>query len=207
MSITDLRVEKISVKKMKPLPGNARTKLQPGDDAYEAIQNSVETFGYIDPIVWNERTGHVVGGNQRFNILKAKGATEISVSVISVDEDMEKMLALALNKVGGKWDQEQLQLVIKDLAGKNIDLTVTGFNAEQVRKMMEDKAEKEEPTYDLGLAPLEHHDYIFVVFDDARDWLAALAKLDIQRVRCERRHKLIGLGRVISGAKLLEKLG
>lgn len=35
--------------------------LQPGDVEYEKLKASIESFGYVEPIVWNERTGNMVG--------------------------------------------------------------------------------------------------------------------------------------------------
>ncbi|MDD2300189.1 MAG: hypothetical protein PHU69_11195 [Fermentimonas sp.] len=30
-------------------------------------------FGYVEPIVWNEETGNIVGGHQRYKILLEAG--------------------------------------------------------------------------------------------------------------------------------------
>ncbi|WP_235599427.1 hypothetical protein [Paenibacillus amylolyticus] len=38
--------------------------LQPGDVEYEKLIRSIEEFGYVEPIVWNELTGHMVVGHQ-----------------------------------------------------------------------------------------------------------------------------------------------
>ncbi|WP_228469486.1 ParB N-terminal domain-containing protein [Paenibacillus sp. JNUCC31] len=43
-----------------------RVNLQPGDVEYEKLRCSIEELGYVEPIVWNERTGHMVGGHQRY---------------------------------------------------------------------------------------------------------------------------------------------
>jgi len=32
-------------------------------DFYKKLDGSMEAFGYVVPIVWNERTGHVVSGS------------------------------------------------------------------------------------------------------------------------------------------------
>lgn len=48
---------------------NPRADLQPGDPEYEKLRRSIESFGYVEPIVWNERTGNMVGGHQRYKIM------------------------------------------------------------------------------------------------------------------------------------------
>ncbi|WP_342772860.1 hypothetical protein [Paenibacillus lentus] len=62
---------------------NPRIDLQPGDLEYEKLRRSIEEFGYVEPIVWNERTGNMVGGHQRYKILVNElGQTEVAVSVV-----------------------------------------------------------------------------------------------------------------------------
>ncbi|MFP3589850.1 ParB N-terminal domain-containing protein, partial [Paraburkholderia sp. SIMBA_055] len=79
--------------------------LKPGDKAYEELKASIEHFGYIDPLIWNEKTGNLVGGHQRFKILLESNPTEIKVSVVSLNEKEEKALNIALNKIEGDWDE------------------------------------------------------------------------------------------------------
>ena len=46
----------------------------PGDAEYEKLRTSIEEFGYVEPVIWNKRTGNIVGGDQRFKILTEQGA-------------------------------------------------------------------------------------------------------------------------------------
>ena len=43
-------------------------------------------------IVWNKRTGHIVGGHQRFKVLKHQGHTEIECVVVDLDRFSRKRL-------------------------------------------------------------------------------------------------------------------
>ena len=67
-----LNIQKIPVTKLNPAKYNPRKDLQPGDPEYEKLLHSVEEFGYVDPIIWNESTGNIVGGHQRFKVLKQR---------------------------------------------------------------------------------------------------------------------------------------
>ncbi|WP_253721208.1 ParB N-terminal domain-containing protein [Brevibacillus brevis] len=82
--------------------------MQPGDIEYEKLKRSFQEFGYVEPLIWIEQTGNLVGGHQRFKILVEQGTTEIEVSVVSLDEIREKALNIALNKISGAWDEEIL---------------------------------------------------------------------------------------------------
>ena len=81
---------------------NPRVELQPGDAEYETLRRSLEQFGMVEPVVWNERTNRVVGGHQRLTVEAALGHEEVDVSVVDLDEIKEKELNIALNKIGGR---------------------------------------------------------------------------------------------------------
>jgi ParB-like chromosome segregation protein Spo0J len=85
-----LNLRKIPAAKLNPAAYNPRIDLQPGDPDYEKLLASIEEFGYVDPIIWNERTGNVVGGHQRLKILIHLGYTEIDCVVVNMDEIREK---------------------------------------------------------------------------------------------------------------------
>ena len=60
-----MNLQRISVDKLKPAKYNPRKDLKPGDPAYKKIKRSLHDFGYVDPVIWNEVTGNIVGGHQR----------------------------------------------------------------------------------------------------------------------------------------------
>ena len=99
-----MQIEKISISKLNPAKYNPRKDLKPGDAEYEKLKRSIEEFGYIEPIIWNKKTGNVVGGHQRLKILKSMGCTEVECVVLDLDSNKEKALNVALNKIGGEFD-------------------------------------------------------------------------------------------------------
>ena len=125
-----MNLQRIEVSRMKPATYNPRVDLQPGDPEYEHIKASIEEFGYIDPIIWNERTGNIVGGHQRFKILVEQGATELDVIVVNMDEEKEKAANLALNKAVGLWDEAKVKILLEDL--RNLwDMSDFGFDMDK----------------------------------------------------------------------------
>ena len=46
----------------------------------------MQEFGYVEPIVWNKRTGNIVGGHQRYKILIDMGMQEVDCVVVDLDE-------------------------------------------------------------------------------------------------------------------------
>lgn len=126
----------MKVSELTPAPYNPR-KISKKD--FEALKNSLEEFGYVEPIIWNENTRHVVGGHQRLKALQELGVKEIECIVIDVPEDKEKALNIALNKISGDWDIEKLEIVLKDLQLADFDLNLTGFSEIELDKIFKDE--------------------------------------------------------------------
>lgn len=131
-------IRKIPVSMINLAPYHPKVELQPGDPEYEKLKRSIEEFGYVEPLVWNERTGNLVGGHQRYKILvNEQGATEVEVSVVDLDETREKALNLALNKIRGDWDEGKLAQVLAELQESELDLALTGFDDEEAADLIE----------------------------------------------------------------------
>ena len=133
-----MNIEKKNVKDLLPADYNPRKDLKPGDPEYEKLKRSIEQFGYVEPVIWNQRTGCVVGGHQRLKVLIDMGITEVDVVVVDMDADKEKALNIALNKINGEWDTEKLALVIADLQGADFDVSLTGFDPEELDDLFRD---------------------------------------------------------------------
>lgn len=131
-------VEKRSVNELLPADYNPRKALKPGDPEYEKLKRSIQQFGYVEPVIWNKRTGKVVGGHQRLTVLKDLGYTEIECVIVDMEPTQEKALNVALNKISGAWDMPKLQDLFKDLQGSNFDVTLTGFDAVEIDNLFKD---------------------------------------------------------------------
>lgn len=121
-----MEIRKVKVSDLRPAEYNPRQDLKPGDCEYEKIARSIDEFGYVEPIVWNETTGNIVGGHQRLKILIERGETEVEVSVVRLNEHDEKVLNVALNKITGRWDTGKLTDLLKELQAEGA-MEVTGF--------------------------------------------------------------------------------
>lgn len=133
-----MNIEKKKVKDLLPADYNPRKDLQPGDPEYEKLKRSIEQFGYVEPVIWNKQTGRVVGGHQRLKVLIDYGITEVDVVVVDMNTEKEKALNIALNKISGEWDTDKLALVIADLQGADFDVSLTGFDPEELDDLFRD---------------------------------------------------------------------
>ena len=134
-----MEIIKKNIEELLPAEYNPRKDLKPGDPEYEKLKRSIIEFGYVDPVIWNKRTGRVVGGHQRLKILKDSGIKELECVVVDLTEEKEKALNIALNKISGDWDKDKLALLITDLQGTDLDVSLTGFDAEELDDLFRDK--------------------------------------------------------------------
>lgn len=121
-----MEIRKVNISELKAAYYNPRKDLKPEDKEYKKLKKSIDTFGYIEPIVWNEKTGNIVGGHQRCKVLIENGAEEIEVSVVNIDEKAEKKLNVALNRIKGRWDISKLTELLNELESSG-DMELTGF--------------------------------------------------------------------------------
>lgn len=129
-----IRQERRKIADLKPAEYNPRKRLRPGDEEYERLKRSIETFGYVDPIIVNA-DGTVIGGHQRLFVLQELGFSEADVAVVDLSKPDEKALNVALNKISGEWDDEKLAALFVDLDVEGYDLTLTGFDEAEYNKI------------------------------------------------------------------------
>ncbi|MCC2087907.1 ParB N-terminal domain-containing protein [Mammaliicoccus sciuri] len=134
--IKDLSIVTMQLKDLKPANYNPRVALTESDPEYQRIKSSIEQFGYVDPIIWNEQTNNIVGGHQRYTVLTNMGVEQVAVSVVNMNEEDEKVLNIALNKIEGDWDDERLKEVLETISDDKLQLT--GFDEDEIEALFDD---------------------------------------------------------------------
>ena len=128
-----MNINIVNIDNLIPAEYNPRIELKPGMPEYEKLKNSIQEFGYVEPIIVNDRTGKVVGGHQRINVLKDLGYKEVEVVHVDLDDAHEKALNVALNKVSGNWDAEKLENLLRDInINTDLDIEFTGFDSDEL---------------------------------------------------------------------------
>jgi ParB-like chromosome segregation protein Spo0J len=145
MSPFEVRVLPLS--QLQPAAYNPRKPMSPTSPAYRKLKASLAEFGLVEPLVWNEPTGRVVGGHARLRILTELGYTEVPVSVVRLDEAREKALNVVLNnqEAQGRYDPAKLAALLDELAGLP-ELALTGFSESTVAALRLAPVGAEPPT-------------------------------------------------------------
>jgi ParB-like chromosome segregation protein Spo0J len=126
-------IRRLPIESLRPAPYNPRQVLRPEEPAYQMLAASLREFGLVEPLVWNELTGYVVGGHARLRILKEMGLTEVPVSVVRLSLEREKALNIVLNnrEAQGRFDAGKLTQLLTELE-ELPELALTGFNQDDL---------------------------------------------------------------------------
>lgn len=203
--------ETVRIEDLQPADYNPRIELKPGDKEYERLRKSIKEFGYVDPIIRNRRTGNIVGGHQRLNVLRDLGYEELDIVNIDIDEQKEKALNIALNKISGKWDEPILKDLLVEINTDDFDIELTGFGMDEVDKLIEKFNEEEEvrPEIEFTQELMEEHNYIVLYFDNELDWQVAKEKFGVRPMAAldsREGYERKGTGRVFKGSEFLDRI-
>lgn len=155
--IAVLRLERKSVAELEWNPANPRVRLTPDMPFFADLKRSIEENGYLDPLIWNKRTGHLLAGNQRLIVLEALGYQEVDVSVVDIPEERESRILILLNKLMGEWEYDSLGSSLRAME----DTSGLGFPDWELRTIEDDELrfsrEVGEDEY-KGMPQYEHDD-------------------------------------------------
>lgn len=146
--MSPLEIRHPPIDQLVPAPYNPRRILKPTDRAYKKLAASLREFGLVEPLVWNELTGRVVGGHARLRILRDMGVATVPVSVVRLTEAREKELNIVLNnqEAQARFDPDLLADVLEGLQQQD-ELELSGFDESTLDLLrLEATAELPEPT-------------------------------------------------------------
>ena len=130
-----MNIEKRKLKELIPAPYNPRTISR---EELEKLRKSIKEFGYIDPLIINKQTGHIVGGNQRYKVLKELLGenAEIDVIIIDIDPEREKALNIALNRISGEFNEYKLNQLLLEMRDNQELLSLTGLDKKEIDNLL-----------------------------------------------------------------------
>lgn len=130
-----MKIEKININKIKPAEYNPRYMT---DETLNTLKENIQHFGLVDPIIINLKNNQIIGGHQRYKIMKQLNKTELNMirlgdiawifdenTLNTLNPNDEKTLNISLNKINGIWDNTKLDAILNEL--NNIDLKLAGF--------------------------------------------------------------------------------
>ena len=149
--MSEMQWQTLPLGQLRPAAYNPRKALKPSDKEYQKIKNSIQKFGYVEPIIVNYDMT-VIGGHQRLTVLKDLGYTEAQCVVLHIEDDAKvKALNIALNKISGEWNEQLLADLLVNLQDAQFDLDLTGFEAPEIDQLFSKLHNKdiEEDNFDV----------------------------------------------------------
>lgn len=149
-----MKIKQIAIKDLNPAAYNPR---KISDEQLERLKKALYEFGDLSGIIYNRRTGNLVGGHQRIKCLppdaviekkdlkeKTKTGTVAHGHIIIYgerytyrevdwDEAREKAANIAANKHGGDWDDDKLADLLRGLSEMpGFDIDLIGFDSKEL---------------------------------------------------------------------------
>lgn len=170
-------------------------------------------FLWHKPIIVNSYKGRenvVIAGNQRFLAAKSLGWKTIPGTIANVPPSKEKRWNIKDNINMGEWDSEKFAEVYTELI-KDIDISNIGMKESEINKLLKSVQSESDIKGEVEFTEelLEENNYIVLVFKNKLDWLQAQTVLGIKSVKAldsKKEWKRVGLGRVIDGVKVINKI-
>jgi site-specific DNA-methyltransferase (adenine-specific) len=132
-------VEMRPIESIRPYPDNPRDN----DAAVDAVALSIEAFGWHQPIVVDEHNVIIVG-HTRLKAAVKLGLREVPVHVArGLSAEQAKAYRLADNATAqiAQWDDGKLAQELMALQSAGFDLDLTGFSADELKRLMEPATE------------------------------------------------------------------
>lgn len=137
MKIKDLTIEYRKTTDLIPYARNARTH---NDAQVQQLAASIKEFGFNNPIAI-DADGMILCGHGRVMAAQKLGLEEVPTVCLShLSQIQKKAYILADNKLAlnAGWDDAMLSLELKDLEVGDIDLSITGFNDDELSELLKD---------------------------------------------------------------------
>lgn len=135
----------ISVADLVPYARNSRTH---SPQQVDKIAASIREFGFLNPIIVDGQNG-IVAGHGRVMAAQKLGLASLPVIEAGhLTEAQKRAYVIADNRLAldAGWDMEMLRIEIGELRDLDFDLSLTGFNVEEIESFsFDDDAETEMP--------------------------------------------------------------
>ena len=189
---------------IKPYKKNAKKH---DETQIKNVMQSIKEFGVVQPIVV-DRNNTIIIGHCRYEAMKRLGYDQLQedwVKVVDLSEEEAEKLRLLDNKLNeSEWS---LDLLLDSI--QNIDFSdyMLDWDIKDFEEKEKEKEKREKVFEEMQLKSFEHYDYIVFVFDNQMDWLNMVNEFGLKKVNAGYGTvKKIGLGRVVKGEKLIERL-
>lgn len=145
------KMEMVNIDQLIPYANNARTHSK---DQIIKLRSSLREFGFVNPVLI-DKDKNIIAGHGRVMAAKEERIEEIPcVLVEHLTEAQKKAYILADNKLAldAGWDNDLLEVELKALEELDFNLELTGFDLEEIDKILMADQEVTEDDFDVDQA-------------------------------------------------------
>ncbi len=135
-----LTPKQVNVADLVPYTSNSRTH---SDEQVAQIAASIREFGFNNPILTDGENG-IIAGHGRLLAARKLGMKEVpTIELSHLTKNQRKAYIIADNKLAlnAGWDMEMLSLEMGDLKDEGFDLSLIGFDDNELANIFVDKTE------------------------------------------------------------------
>lgn len=148
-TITEMQL--VQTAKLVPYVNNARTH---SPEQIMKLRSSIREFGFLNPVII-DRSYNLVAGHGRIMAAKEEGIDAVPcVFVDNLTEAQKKAYIIADNRMAmdAGWDEELLRIEIEALQAEAFDISLTGFEEQELTDLFasEDESDVEDDDFDLN---------------------------------------------------------
>jgi DNA modification methylase len=135
-----MKIIEKEIEKLIPYALNSRTH---SDEQIAQISASIKEFGFNNPILIDEKDG-IIAGHGRVLGAKKLGLNKVpTIKLAHLTPNQRKAYIIADNKLAlnAGWDMEMLSLEMGDLDKEGFDLSLIGFDDNELATILADKNE------------------------------------------------------------------
>jgi len=153
MAKTTTQMQLVSIEKLVPYVNNARTH---SPEQITKLRSSLREFGFINPVIIDKEYG-IIAGHGRVLAAKKEGIEEVPCVLVDyLTEAQKKAYIIADNRFAqdAGWDEELLKIEIESLQGEDFDVSLTGFEDDEIADLFmgDSKSDAKDDDFDLSAA-------------------------------------------------------
>jgi hypothetical protein len=180
-----------------------------GVDQLKRIGTILLYQGWRLPVTISKRSGFITRGHGRVDGAFMAAIGMAPVSYQDYESEAQELADLVADNVIAReatMDKVETKNVLADIRVQvsDINIEVTGFSADAVEEMFEEK-EKRGPEYPITPRLNEHYNYVVVFTENDTDW-QFLKRIAGVRKEVSYKNKTIGVGRVVTFERFMESL-
>lgn len=118
------------------------------DAQHKALEGMLREVGWVQRVIVNKTTGHVVDGHLRVELAKRRGEPSVPVIYVELTPEEEKIVLAAIDPIGGlaETDQGMLDTLLQDVTAEDDDLaefldSLRGIEVEELEEGLVDDDE------------------------------------------------------------------